>query len=211
MKRAGGDALTIHHSHAELSEWPLVLLFVGRFCPRPLGVTHWHLWSWLCLPPIVGFGLHFCISRPLKIPHKVEEKRKGAVRQDTLVVLFLPSIQFQEAPASWIDNKRLVCSWAPLTHYPSLTCRIREALGCITEHRNGYLKKQSILTSILVKKIKCQCGSISCNKDTTLELDVEDGRECVWQGEGGIQELTVLSLKCFSKLKTLQNIKSTKN
>lgn len=25
------------------SEWPLVLLFVGGFCPRPLGVTHWHL------------------------------------------------------------------------------------------------------------------------------------------------------------------------
>ena len=141
-----------------------------------LALSPTHCWVWAAF-------LHF---KALKEPHEVEEKRKGAVRQDTLVVLFLPSIQFQEAPASWIDNKRLVCSWAPLTHYPSLTCQIREALGCITEHRNGYLKKQSILTSILVKKIKGQCGSISCNKDITLELDVEDGRECVWRGEGGI-------------------------
>lgn len=54
------------------------------------------------------------------------------------------------------------------------------------EHRNDYLKKQSILTGNLVKKIKGQCGSISCNKDTTLELDVEGGRECVWRGEEGI-------------------------
>lgn len=129
-------------------------IICGRILPAPpwrytvaslkLALSPTHCWVWAAF-------LHF---KALKEPYEVEEKRKGAVRQDTLVVLFLPSIQFQEAPASWMDNKRLVCSWAPLARYPSLKCRMREALGCLSEHRNDYLKKQSILTSILVKKNK---------------------------------------------------------
>lgn len=187
MKRAGGDAPYPFATPTRNSVWMASgVIICWRILPTSprhytlaslkLALSPTHCWVWAAF-------LHF---KALKEPHEVEEKRKGAVRQDTLVVLFLPSIQFQEAPASWIDNKRLVCSWAPLTRYPSLKCRIREALGCLMEYRNDYLKKQSILTSNLVKKIKGQCGSISCNKDTTLELGVEGGRECVWRGEGGI-------------------------
>lgn len=47
-------------------EWPLVLLFVGIFCPRPFSVNPGTSEAGFVSHPIVQVGLCFCISRPLR-------------------------------------------------------------------------------------------------------------------------------------------------